>query len=137
VNRRDLQRLARTRLSEARVLLSAKKYDGAYYLAGYAIECALKSCVAKQVKKFDFPNKKLALDSHSHDLEQLLSISGLKQTHEQEMKSNADFRAKWSVVRDWSESARYSDRSQAQARDLYSAITDRRNGILKWLKKHW
>jgi HEPN domain-containing protein len=56
VNRKDLQRLARTRLSEARVLLSAKKYDGAYYLAGYAIEFALKSCVAKQVKKFDFPS---------------------------------------------------------------------------------
>ncbi|HEX7677842.1 MAG TPA: HEPN domain-containing protein, partial [Thermoanaerobaculia bacterium] len=66
MNRQDLQWLARTRLSEARVLLAAKKYDGAYYLAGYAVECALKACVAKKVRKFDFPDKKLALDSYSH-----------------------------------------------------------------------
>ncbi len=107
-------------------------------MAGYAIECALKSCVAKQVRKFDFPDKKLAVGSHTHDLEQLLSVSGLKQTHEQEMKTNADFKVQWLVVRDWSEKARYSiGRSQAEARDLYTAITARRNGILKWLKKHW
>lgn len=94
MNRQDLQWLARTRLDEARVLLAAKKYDGAYYLAGYAVECALKACIAKQVRKFDFPDKKLALDSYSHDLEQLLSVAGLKQLHEQEKETNADFKIK-------------------------------------------
>jgi len=138
VNRQDLQWLARTRLSEARVLLAAKKYDGAYYLAGYAVECALKACVAKKVRKFDFPDKKLALDSYSHDLEQLLSVAGLKQMHEQEKETNADFKVKWLVVRDWSEKARYSrGRSRTEAKDLYAAITAQRNGILRWLKKYW
>jgi HEPN domain-containing protein len=138
MNRRDLQRLARTRLAEARALIAAKKYDGAYYLAGYAIECALKSRVAKRVRRFDFPEKKLVVGSHTHDLEQLLSVSGLKQTHEQEMKTNADFKAKWLIVREWSENARYlTGRSEAQVRTLYTAITDRRNGILTWLKKYW
>jgi len=119
-------------------LLAAKKYDGAYYLAGYAIECALKSCVAKQVRKFDFPNKKLALESHSHDLDQLLSVSRLKKMHEQEKRTNADFNVNWLIVRDWSEQARYSTgRSRTDATDLYAAITARRNGILKWLKKYW
>ena len=65
MNRKDLQRLTRLRLAEARVLLAAAKYDGAYYLAGYAVECALKACIAKQIKRFDFPDKKLVIDSHT------------------------------------------------------------------------
>lgn len=138
MNRGDLQRLARVRLAEARVLLAAKKYDGAYYLAGYAVECALKSCIAKQFKKYDFPEKKLVVDSHTHNLEQLLSVSGLKQLHKQELDTNVEFAVNWSVVRDWSEKARYSlSRSKAEADDLYAALSARRHGILKWLKKHW
>jgi hypothetical protein len=43
MNRNDLRRLARIRLKEARVLLQAKCFDGAYYLCGYAIECGLKA----------------------------------------------------------------------------------------------
>jgi len=47
VNRRDLQALSRIRLTEAKALLRLGHYDGAYYLAGYAAECALKACIAK------------------------------------------------------------------------------------------
>jgi hypothetical protein len=119
-------------------LLANKRYDGAYYLIGYAVECALKACIAKQIKKFDFPDKKLVVDSHTHNLEQLLSVSGLKQLHRQEMDGNTDFEVNWAVVRDWSEQSRYIlGRSAAEAKDLYQAVTARKHGILKWLKKHW
>ena len=47
VNRRDLQFLARSRLTEAKALLSASHGDGAYYLVGYAVECGLKACIAQ------------------------------------------------------------------------------------------
>lgn len=138
VNRRELQRLARLRLAEARVLLKNRKYDGTYYLTGYAVECALKACIARQIKRFDFPDKKQVIDSHTHNLELLLSVSGLKQQHKVEMDGNTDFAVNWAVVRDWSEQDRYSlGRSFAEARDLYGAVTGRRHGILTWLKKHW
>jgi len=42
MNRADFQQLADERISEAAVLLAASKFSGAYYLAGYAVECALK-----------------------------------------------------------------------------------------------
>jgi hypothetical protein len=45
VNRTDLQKLARVRLGDAKVLLKAKRWPAAYYLAGYAVECGLKACV--------------------------------------------------------------------------------------------
>ncbi|MGB7136749.1 MAG: HEPN domain-containing protein [Acidobacteriaceae bacterium] len=58
MNRKDLQSLANTRLREARVLFRAKEFSGAYYLAGYAVECALKACIAKQYRQHDFPDRK-------------------------------------------------------------------------------
>jgi hypothetical protein len=45
--RAELQALAARRIREARVLFDAGEFDGAYYLAGYAIECALKAIVIK------------------------------------------------------------------------------------------
>jgi hypothetical protein len=42
VNRVDFQDLARIRLREAKALFDAGEFHGAYYLAGYSIECALK-----------------------------------------------------------------------------------------------
>ena len=37
-------------------------WDAAYYMIGYCVECALKACIAKQIRRFDFPDKKLVLD---------------------------------------------------------------------------
>jgi HEPN domain-containing protein len=57
MNREDLKRLSLIRIREAHVLLKASEYSGAYYLAGYSLECALKACTAKSVQRFDFPDK--------------------------------------------------------------------------------
>jgi len=77
VNRRDLQNIALTRLKEVEVLLENRQYSGAYYLSGYVIECALKACIAKQTRKFDFPDKKTAIESYTHDLEKLVKVAKL------------------------------------------------------------
>lgn len=57
MNRADLQNLAELRINEAKLLLDRGFYQGAYYVAGYAIECALKACIAKKTQQFDFPEK--------------------------------------------------------------------------------
>jgi HEPN domain-containing protein len=56
MNRNDLRRLARIRLKEARALLEAKCLDGAYYLCGYAVECALKAGIAEVTRRSEFPD---------------------------------------------------------------------------------
>ncbi len=45
MNRATLQQLSDERIGDARALLAANQWLGAYSLAGYALECALKSCV--------------------------------------------------------------------------------------------
>jgi len=50
VNRNDFQDLARTRIREAQALFGSGEYSGAYYLIGYAVECALESLHRKEGK---------------------------------------------------------------------------------------
>ena len=138
MNRADLQEISRLRVKEARVLLQNGYYSGAYYLLGYAVECALKACIAKQVRRYEFPDRKLVNDSYTHDLERLLGISGLKEELDSESAGNPSLQRYWTIVKDWSEQSRYnSDISENAARDLYSAVTARRNGVLSWLMRLW
>jgi hypothetical protein len=138
MNKSDLETLANIRISDAATLLAANQFDGAYYLAGYALECAFKACIAKKVNQFDFPNKKLAEDSYSHDLTKLVGVAGLKQELLQKEREDQEFALNWAVAKDWSEQARYDfNIGQTKANDLYRAITNDNNGVLLWLKTFW
>ena len=138
MNRADLQEISNLRVEEARVLLRNGYYSGAYYLIGYAVECALKACISKQIRRYDFPNRKLVNDSYTHDLERLLGVPGLKEELDSESAGNQALEGNWSIVKDWSEQSRYrSDIPENEARDLFSAVTARRNGVLSWLMRWW
>ncbi|QEP42036.1 HEPN domain-containing protein [Ectothiorhodospiraceae bacterium BW-2] len=138
MNRKDLQLLSNIRLTEAEKLLSANCYHGAYYLAGYAIECALKSCIAKQVQQYDFPDKNLTNNSYTHDLEKLINTAGLKQQLSEQEKSDETLYSNWLTAKDWSETSRYEcELSQSMAEDMISAINDPESGVLQWLKNYW
>lgn len=138
MNRADLQQLARLRIEEAKVLLDNACFAGAYYLAGYAVECALKACIAKLTTRYDFPNKELATKSYTHDLTNLAKLAGLELALNKEIQSNKGFERNWAAVKDWSEDARYRTNILGpNARDLYSAIVSRKDGVLTWLKKRW
>jgi HEPN domain-containing protein len=64
-------------LKEAKALLDAGLPDGAYYLAGYAVECALKACIAKSTLRYDFPDKTTVDKSYTHSLTQLVGVANL------------------------------------------------------------
>ena len=56
--RADFKALADERLEEAKALLDEGKWDGAYYLAGYAVELASKACIIKNLLETDvFPDR--------------------------------------------------------------------------------
>lgn len=138
MNRSDFQRLADLRVRDGKVLLSAGLFASAYYIVGYAVESALKACIAKKVRKHDFPDLKTVRDSHQHDLEKLLGVTDLRPRLEKQTKRDREFDANWAVVKDWSEQKRYeADTSEKSARDLVSAITDPKHGVLPWLQKFW
>jgi hypothetical protein len=137
MKRTEFQAAARMRVREARVLLDTGHCPGAYYLVGYSIECALKACVARQVRRCDFPDKKLANAAYTHDLEQLIKVAGLGHAFVKARQGNPALDVNWAIVKDWTEESRYEvNISKAQARDLYSACVGR-NGVLPWIKRQW
>ncbi|SFU29254.1 hypothetical protein [Pseudoduganella namucuonensis] len=138
MNRYDFQRLSDIRIREAGVLLDAGCYAGSYYLAGYAVECALKACVAQTTRRYEFPNKALANQVHTRKLEVLLTAAGLAESMERMASVNKPLFANWERTLAWNETARYSLHIKApEARKLYDACGMTENGVLPWLKIMW
>jgi hypothetical protein len=51
VNRTEAKHFADAWVLDAKALLDAGRWHAAYYLVGYAVECALKVCVLTYVDK--------------------------------------------------------------------------------------
>ena len=136
LTRKDFQRLAELRSKEAGVLARSRNQIGAYYLGGYAIECALKACIAKQTRRYEFPPKiKYVQKLYEHNLTNLLQIAELDTKLERDMQTNTRLATNWGVVKDWTEQARYRT-SGLRGSDLYAAITGQ-DGVLPWISQHW
>src|SRR5206468_7226037 len=108
VNRLELRQLAEDRIADAAILLAAGRWSGAYYLAGYALECGLKACIAKLTNQDDFPrDRKFVEECYTHSLERLLKAAGLKPALDADASTNPAFSANWGVAKDWQETSRY------------------------------
>lgn len=137
MNRRDLQILSAIRLAEANALLAAGFPDGAYYLAGYAVECALKACIAKGTQRYDFPDKKSVDASHTHNLRDLIKVANLELARLEEARTDPDFRNDWDLAQQWSEHSRYRRHDAEMAEALLKAVTGRKHGVIPRIKRHW
>ncbi len=135
MNKKDLEMLVEIRLREARVLLENGCFQGAYYLLGYAVEAALKACIAGRVRENDFPDRKLAMDSHTHDLRSLVKVAGLEVELGKRLRTDPAFSHKWWILIEWKVDSRYAcGTGERAARDLYGAVTDPVSGVLPWVK---
>src|SRR5262252_6882197 len=107
MNRDDFQRLTELRLADGKALLDAHRFQGSYYLTGYAVECALKACITKQTNQYDFPAKN-GHQFYIHDLNTLLKFAGLEEEHRKNSSQSPAFESNWTIVKDWKEELRYS-----------------------------
>ena len=138
MDRSDLQVLAEARVVDAEALLQAGRWAAAYYLLGYAVECALKACAAKQFHEHEVPDKTIVNDFYTHRLDKLLNISGAKVALEAQAAADSRFQVNWNAVRDWNETSRYDhSTTEARARDMLVAVADPSSGVLPWLKSQW
>jgi HEPN domain-containing protein len=133
LTRADLQRLVLKRLEDAEILFKAERFDASFYLAGYAVECALKACIAKRTQQYEFPDKPFATRVYTHNLDTLLEVSELRA----ELAKDDAFKANWNVVREWSEDSRYSEYDQLRADNMLRAISSSSSGVLQCIQKYW
>jgi HEPN domain-containing protein len=128
----EFQQLARMRLAEAKVLLAAGSWAGAYYLCGYTIEFALKSIIIKHLlglQRYPDSNFK-AGDFYTHDLQSLLHQADMQAV----LLADPTIRPIWDDVSQWNEQSRYEvSITRSQVESLLKAVEE----VLKCLEQHW
>lgn len=143
MNEADLQRMAEERIKDAKALIRGKRWEFAYYAAGYSIECALKSCVLARMihTAWIFEEKWNARECLTHNFKELIRLADLDaEVIARRVASSASgdlFNSNWNTVLKWDVTSRYAPRTEAEARDLFDAITHNPDGALRWLKKYW
>jgi HEPN domain-containing protein len=131
-----LRQLAEDRILDAERLLTGGRWSGAYYLAGYAVECGLKACILAYVEAVGaiFQDKKFSEKCWTHDLEDLLALANLELSLDAEAVANPVFRRNWELAKDWNEASRYQQKTQAEAQAIYDAVATNANGVLPWIR---
>jgi hypothetical protein len=138
VTKVEFQELAEQRLVEAKALLDQGQWDGAYYLAGYAVELALKACIIKTLLATDaFPDREFSKNCYTHDIEKLVGLAKLDGARKTAMNADPDRSTNWRFAKDWSEEKRYHRIDKTEAEALYAAIADAAHGVLPWIKAQW
>lgn len=121
LDRKVLRSIAKGRLKDAKVLLRGKRYEGAIYLCGYAVDLALKARICQTLKWAGFPSTSAEFNDYksfkTHDLDVLLHLSGL------EAKIKTSLLAEWSAVAQWSPESRYSPLGKVTQTDAKSMVT--------------
>lgn len=117
----QLQQLTQQRLDEADDLLGINRVDAAFYLAGYAIEMALKAAICKTLDQPDFykPDRtlkgsrlvqdKVLREFKTHNYNDLLVLSGLSNKLDDAMAVDPQIETAWRFIQQtkWSENDRY------------------------------
>ena len=107
---------SRRRLEDAEALYNQERWNGAIYMGGYAIECALKSLLCHEEDIVNFKNTKVFKEkrlkgSNLHSLTKLLKA--LPNTHRQieSLPGHKPYREAWKQVSSWqNDKLRYSDK---------------------------
>ena len=110
IPRVELRKIAQAHIKDAECLFANKRYDGARYLCGYAVELALKARICRHLKWDDFLppglDDGLYRNLMTHNFDLLLSLTGLEAT----LKQSPLWRH-WGTVAKWEPELRYKIRS--------------------------
>lgn len=101
----DIEHISKNRLTDSETLYRAMRYDGSYYLCGYAIELGLKYRICKTLGWTGYPSTSTEFQGYTsfktHNLDILLRLSGIETTVKSKVFTD------WGVVRLWNSEIRY------------------------------
>ena len=140
MTRADWQQRAEERLLAAQELLAARYWPSAYYLAGYAVEFGLKSCILVRLgltPEIIFESRDFSKNCWIHNIVSLTAQAGLTDILNADKAGNATLRGHWHLVEQWSESSRYNVKTELEALSLCTAICDNADGVMQWIRARW
>jgi HEPN domain-containing protein len=135
--------MARERTLDAKALIDGGRWAYAYYVAGYAVECALKSCLLARMihTGWVFQEKVKVDECLTHDFGKLIRLAGLTDELNANLAASAAaggaFVANWATVNQWGVTTRYESKAEPEAKSLYAAITHDPDGVFRWIQNYW
>ena len=144
MNQAELQRLSAERILDAKALMAEQRWEFAYYACGYAVECALKSCVLARMIHTGWifrDDTKDVRDCRTHDFARLIMLAGLQDALNVRLRESAQrkdrFVENWETAATWTVDSRYRTTSEVEAFKLFNAIAEEPHGVLKWIQNYW
>jgi HEPN domain-containing protein len=137
ISRSDLQALAMGKLVDARLLLRRRRPSSAYYLAGYAVEFALKAVITRRIERHVLPEPAFFRDVYHHDLDRLVGAANLRVELDSARRASILFDANWAVVKKWNVESRYEVIDRQRSVSMIEAVGESSAGVLPWLQKYW
>ncbi len=143
-NNLDLKKITKSRLKSVKILIPSGDYEGAVYMMGYVLECALKALICKRLNLSKYPDEKgeIAKFFKTHKFDPLLILSGLSNT----FSLNGDL----AKAQNWSDFTKYypddwpimryenhSNWDEVMVKAMYTNLIDSKHGILTVIKKRW
>lgn len=131
LNLEGFRELQKRFFDDARELERAGKYQLAYYLGGYATECAIKAVICKKIPAHAYPPKNTSSTHYVHDIEMLLRTAKLKETLEASKEEK--LQVAFQLVKEWEPNVRYeiTKKSAKVCQDFLEAV----EVFTKWLEK--
>jgi hypothetical protein len=121
IARKELRNLVRARLRDAEILYANRRYAGAVYVCGYAVELVLKDRICRTLKWAGFPETSQEMQSYRsfivHNLEVLLHLSGV------EAHIKTRYMTAWSIVVQWDPELRYQPSRQTTRMDAFNMLS--------------
>jgi HEPN domain-containing protein len=137
IGRDDLQALAIARLDDAKLLLRRRRDASAYYLAGYAVEFALKAVIAHRIERHVLPEPRFFREAYHHDLERLVGAAKLRAELDTARRASPRFNANWTIVSEWSVESRYELIDHRRSSLMIRAVGAPSAGVLSWVQGYW
>ncbi len=129
ISTKDIKNIAKARLKDAEVLAASRRFEGAIYLCGYAVELGLKARVCKTLKWPGFPGSTKEFQGYqsfkTHNLDILLHLTGI------EDKIKTKLLADWSVVAAWDPESRYNPLGNVSVSDVQQMISSTKSLLAK------
>jgi len=129
IDTKDIKKIAKARLKDAEALLASRRYEGAIYLCGYAVELGLKARICKTLKWAGFPSTRKEFEGYqsfkTHDLDVLLHLTGI------EGRIKTQLFAQWSAVAAWDPESRYNSIGKASPTDAHLMVSAAKSLLVK------
>ncbi|MBB5047222.1 HEPN domain-containing protein [Rhodopseudomonas rhenobacensis] len=136
LSRGSLQKAAKAKIDDARLLFENGRFSNAYYLYGYGVELGLKACIARQIIAETVPDPSVLKGFLDHNFTRLVGLSGLAEPLRLR-RQDPEFDSRWSIVTEWSVESRYDMIDAITATAMQDAIESPDHGVFLWLHQYW